>query len=94
MKISANAPFRVKDAIAKGDYKVYKQQHDTSQGPFTVERKWGDHEYRLVELQGNYDRTDLLKVEGAKKDPKPALPMAKKNQIYMSSYLADDEGQT
>ena len=68
MKVSANAPFWVKDAIAEGKtlaegkHKSYKQQWDTSHGPYTIERSWGDHEYRLAELQGNYDRTDLLKV--------------------------------
>lgn len=62
MKISVRAPFFIRDAIAKGEYKSYKQQWDTSHGPYTVEKPWGDHAYRLLELQGNFDRTDLLRV--------------------------------
>lgn len=61
MRISANGPFHVRDAIAKGEHKIYKSQWDTSH-TYTIERPYGDHSYRLVELQGNYDRTDLLRV--------------------------------
>lgn len=67
LRISAHTDSRTKAAIDNGIRKKYLSQYDINH-VYTIESRHG-HFYRLEEIRGNYDRTDLLKITSG--EPKP-----------------------